>query len=173
MKRHRTDGVSLVFALIFLAIAAWWLIARLVDLALPAVGWFLAGALILVGILGLLGALRSGRHAGEPAGPAPASGSIDPVEPADPSNSSTRHRTIRYYPIRCPDRQPDRTVAPPSRTRWTIGTDARRCGSHQAPKLAGGESASAGRFTLCDRKPPYRRRSRRRTNQTSRGARPT
>ena len=48
MKPHRTDGVSLIFALIFLAVAGWWLIAQVVDLALPAVGWFVAGGLILL-----------------------------------------------------------------------------------------------------------------------------
>lgn len=80
MKAHRTDGVSLVFALIFLALAGWWLLAQLLDLSLPAVGWFVAGALILIGLLGLFGALRSGRSApadvpptGTPAAP--------PVEP--------------------------------------------------------------------------------------------
>ena len=60
MKAHRTDGVSLTFGLIFLAIVAWWLVAQILHLSLPAVGWFLAGALILVGVFGLLGALRSG-----------------------------------------------------------------------------------------------------------------
>ncbi|MGI5212086.1 hypothetical protein [Plantactinospora sp. CA-290183] len=61
MKAHRTDGMSLTFALIFLGIAAWWLLAQLLHLALPAVGWFLAVALIVLGALGLLAALRSNR----------------------------------------------------------------------------------------------------------------
>ncbi|MEU4379578.1 hypothetical protein AB0F80_08600 [Micromonospora echinofusca] len=61
MKAHRTDIVSFAFGLIFLGLAAWWLLAQLLGLALPAVGWFLAGALILIGLLGLVGALRSGR----------------------------------------------------------------------------------------------------------------
>ncbi|GAA2708522.1 hypothetical protein GCM10010429_21800 [Micromonospora olivasterospora] len=61
MKAHRTDLVSLVFALLFLGLAAWWLAAQLLGLALPPVGWFLAGGLILVGVLGLVGALRAGR----------------------------------------------------------------------------------------------------------------
>ncbi|GAA4688674.1 hypothetical protein [Phytohabitans rumicis] len=61
MKPHRTDGVSLTFALIFLSMATWWFIAQLVDLELPVVGWFVASALILLGALGLIGALRSGR----------------------------------------------------------------------------------------------------------------
>jgi hypothetical protein len=90
MKAHRTDGVSLTFALIFLGVVAWWLVAQILDLALPAVGWFLAGGLILLGLLGLLGALRSSRPtpppAAVPAGPtsgAPAGptsgGYTDPV----------------------------------------------------------------------------------------------
>lgn len=72
MRAHRTDKVSLTFALIFLAIAAWWLVAQIIDLALPAVGWFVAGALILIGFFGLLGALRSGRGA-PPGDPRPTS----------------------------------------------------------------------------------------------------
>ncbi|WP_439957802.1 hypothetical protein [Micromonospora echinofusca] len=69
MKAHRTDGVSLFFGLLFVTLAVWWLLAQLLDLALPAIGWFLAGGLILVGLFGLLGALRSGRHASEPGQP--------------------------------------------------------------------------------------------------------
>ncbi len=61
MKAHRTDLVSLAFGLVFVALAAWWLLAQLLGLDLPPVGWFLAGGLILIGLLGLVGALRSGR----------------------------------------------------------------------------------------------------------------
>jgi hypothetical protein len=91
MKAHRTDGVSLTFALIFLTIAAWWLIAQLFDLSLPAVGWILAGGLILIGVMGLLGALRSGRSTTvvTPAGsPAPDSGPV-PMGPttSDPATA--------------------------------------------------------------------------------------
>ncbi|MET8911233.1 hypothetical protein [Micromonospora sp. NPDC004551] len=62
MKAHRTDIVSFAFGLAFLGLSTWWLLARILGLALPPVGWFLAGALILIGLLGLVGALRSGRH---------------------------------------------------------------------------------------------------------------
>jgi hypothetical protein len=77
MKAHRTDGVSFAFGLLFLAIAAWWLVAQLFDLDLPAVGWIASGALILIGVLGLLGALRSGRHS--TAAPAQTAGTEAPT----------------------------------------------------------------------------------------------
>jgi hypothetical protein len=63
MRPHRTDGVSLSFGVIFLLIALWWAVSRVVHLQLPAVGWLVAGALILFGVVGLLGAIRSGRRA--------------------------------------------------------------------------------------------------------------
>jgi hypothetical protein len=62
MKPHRTDGVSLSFGLIFLLVAFWWAVSRVVDLHLPALGWLVAGTLILFGVVGLLGAIRSGRR---------------------------------------------------------------------------------------------------------------
>ncbi|HEX8631820.1 MAG TPA: hypothetical protein VF755_26980 [Catenuloplanes sp.] len=61
MKAHRTDGVSLSFGLIFLAVVGWWLAAQVVTVRLPALGWFAAVGLIVVGGIGLLGALRSGK----------------------------------------------------------------------------------------------------------------
>ncbi|MEU1684405.1 hypothetical protein [Micromonospora sp. NPDC005707] len=99
MKAHRTDIVSFAFGLAFLGLSAWWLLARILGLALPPVGWFLAGALILIGLLGLVGALRSGRHTeaapaestvsapyetGTPAGAGPAGEAVAPTgEEAD------------------------------------------------------------------------------------------
>ena len=62
MKPHRTDGVSLSFGLLFVLVALWWAVAQVVTLRLPAVGWLVAGALILFGAVGLLGAIRSGRR---------------------------------------------------------------------------------------------------------------
>ena len=70
MKPHRTDGVSLSFGLIFLLIALWWAISRVFTLHLPAVGWVVAGGLIMFGVLGLFGAIRSGRAPAAPAVPA-------------------------------------------------------------------------------------------------------
>ena len=62
MRPHRTDGVSLSFGVIFLLVAMWWAMSQVVNLRLPAVGWLVAGALILFGVVGLLGAIRSGRR---------------------------------------------------------------------------------------------------------------
>jgi hypothetical protein len=61
MKQHRADGVSLVFGLIFLIIAAWWAIGSLVDIDLniPNFGWVVAFGLIAIGLVGVVGSLRS------------------------------------------------------------------------------------------------------------------
>jgi len=67
MRPHRTDGISLSFGLIFLLVAAWWAVAQVVTVRLPALGWLVAGVLILFGALGLLGAIRSGRRTEAPA----------------------------------------------------------------------------------------------------------
>ncbi|MCT2277774.1 hypothetical protein M3G91_09070 [Micromonospora chalcea] len=67
MKAHRTDIVSFAFGLVFLGLSVWWLLARILGLSVPPVGWFLAGGLVLIGLLGLIGALRSGRAAEQPA----------------------------------------------------------------------------------------------------------
>lgn len=78
MRPHRTDGVSLSFGLIFLLVAAWWAAAQVVTLKLPALGWIIAGMLILFGTIGLLGAIRSGRRPEQPA-PVPAEATVPPV----------------------------------------------------------------------------------------------
>jgi hypothetical protein len=74
VKAHRTDLLSLAFGLLFLAIAAWWLLAQLLGLVLP-IGWLLAGVLVVIGALGLLGAVRAFRAA---------RGEGDRRPPADP-----------------------------------------------------------------------------------------
>jgi hypothetical protein len=53
MKRHRTDPVSLVFGLLFAAVAAWWLLpGQKVD-----VGWFVIGVLGILGAVGVVSAV--------------------------------------------------------------------------------------------------------------------
>jgi hypothetical protein len=61
MKSHDIDPVSLAFGTAFLAVVAWWLLVRAIDLTLPPFGWFAAGGLIAAGIVGLLLALRPQR----------------------------------------------------------------------------------------------------------------
>jgi hypothetical protein len=84
VKAHRTDLVSFVFGLLFVALAVWWLLAQLMGLALPPVGWFLAGALILIGLLGLVGALRSARHSGRETAPGATAEPSDGTPPGMP-----------------------------------------------------------------------------------------
>ncbi|MFI2709845.1 hypothetical protein ACH495_06905 [Micromonospora sp. NPDC018662] len=101
MKAHRTDIVSFAFGLVFLGLALWWLLARILGLDVPPVGWFLAGGLVVIGLLGLVGALRSVRGPDRPASPdqpgepdrwaaEPATGEPAAVEPADRSEPTTR-----------------------------------------------------------------------------------
>ena len=61
MNKHEIDVVSLSFGWVFLAITAWWLVVTTVDIDLPPAGWFLAGGLIVLGLLGLFAAVRP-RH---------------------------------------------------------------------------------------------------------------
>ena len=58
MSRHRIDGVSLIFGVIFLLVAGWSLFGRTVHIGLGTLAWVIAVALIALGGLGLLGALR-------------------------------------------------------------------------------------------------------------------
>jgi hypothetical protein len=82
MRPHRTDKVSLIFGLLFLAVTGWWLITQTLDFGLPAIGWFVAGGLILFGLLGLFGALRSART--NPVSAAPTSATPVSVSPTSP-----------------------------------------------------------------------------------------
>ncbi|HEV7707822.1 MAG TPA: hypothetical protein VGP16_06470 [Asanoa sp.] len=85
MKPHRTDLLSLAFAVVFLAIFGWWVFAQVVNVDVPAPGWWVAFGLILLGLLGLIGAIRSTRNASmaqRSAAPA-----VDPVPPSDLSVS--------------------------------------------------------------------------------------
>jgi hypothetical protein len=60
--KHRLDTVSLVFGVLFLVVVGWWLFGNAVTVPLPGLGWLVAAALILFGVLGLLGALRGDRR---------------------------------------------------------------------------------------------------------------
>ena len=59
MKKHSLDMLSLIFGMVFLLIAGTWVIRRSVDVELPDAGWFLAGALVLAGVLGIVSFVRS------------------------------------------------------------------------------------------------------------------
>lgn len=76
MKNHRTDSVSLFFGLVFLLVAGAFLVGELTDLALPSLGWFIAGGLIILGVLAVLGALSPRR----PADPAAVEETPEPVK---------------------------------------------------------------------------------------------
>jgi hypothetical protein len=63
MKRHDLDFVSLVFGLVFAVAAGWYFIARYLNLRVdvPNGGWFVAAALIVLGLLGVGASLRHNR----------------------------------------------------------------------------------------------------------------
>jgi hypothetical protein len=107
VRAHRTDIVSLGFGLVFVALAAWWLLAQLLDLALPPVGWFLAGGLILIGVLGLTGALRSARGGRAADGPPAVE---DRPETVEPRREAVEDR---------PDAVEDRPVSGSPAPRWS------------------------------------------------------
>ncbi len=50
MKTHRTDVLSLVFGLLFVAVALAFTAQQLFHIELPDAAWFLAGGGILVGL---------------------------------------------------------------------------------------------------------------------------
>ena len=58
MNRHRTDTVSLTFGLTFLVVLVGWLLTRVVEVDLPPVGWLIAGAFVLLGVLGVITTVR-------------------------------------------------------------------------------------------------------------------
>jgi hypothetical protein len=67
MKAHRTDVSSLVFGVLFLGVAGWWLMAQFVDLSIGfgTLGWLVAALLVLVGAVGIVAAIRSNRGSGD------------------------------------------------------------------------------------------------------------
>jgi hypothetical protein len=103
MKPHRTDGVSLSFGLIFLAIVLWWSVAQFVSIQLPALGWLVAGGLIMFGVIGLLSAIRSGRRT-PVAAPVQAEASIAEEHDLPPAMHADIVRELLENPA---DRLPD------------------------------------------------------------------
>ncbi len=68
-NRRRVDTPALIFGVIFLAIATWWLVDRRFAPHLPHAGWIVAVLLIAVGVLGITNAIRGGdRGAGRSSG---------------------------------------------------------------------------------------------------------
>jgi hypothetical protein len=61
MKAHRVDLASLIFGMLFLVGASWWLLAGPLGLGLAALGWAVALVLIMLGVLGLVSAVRGPR----------------------------------------------------------------------------------------------------------------
>ena len=63
MKRHDVDVVSLIFGVLFCLGAGWYFARHYFDFSwnIPNGGWFLAGALIVLGLLGIGASLRSHR----------------------------------------------------------------------------------------------------------------
>lgn len=92
MKSHGTDGVSLIFGVIFLGIGGYHLLGRTARLDVPQIGWFVAGGLILIGLLGLAGALRGSRDAGARAPVAATPGG--PPAPTMPGGATDSASTV-------------------------------------------------------------------------------
>jgi hypothetical protein len=59
MNGRRPDAPALIFGIVFLGIAGWWLLDRSIGLDLPSAGWIIAGILILLGVAGVSSALRN------------------------------------------------------------------------------------------------------------------
>lgn len=61
---RRIDKPALIFGVLYLAVAVWWLIQRNLSLpTLPNSGWVIAGLLIASGVIGIGSAVRSADRA--------------------------------------------------------------------------------------------------------------
>jgi hypothetical protein len=69
MNKHEIDAVSVATGVAAVGLAAWWLLDQFIDIRRPDAGWFVAGALLLLGVLGLIAAIGSDRR--RPSGDAP------------------------------------------------------------------------------------------------------
>jgi hypothetical protein len=63
-RNRRIDVPALVFGMIFLGAASWWLFDRDFALRVPNAGWLVAVLLIAGGAMGVAGAIRGGRSRG-------------------------------------------------------------------------------------------------------------
>lgn len=61
MTPRRPDVPAMVFGLIFIGIAGWYIAGGGHGLDLPGLGWITAALLILLGIVGIASALRNAR----------------------------------------------------------------------------------------------------------------
>jgi hypothetical protein len=116
MRPHRTDGVSLSFGLIFLAVALWWALSQVITVRLPAVGWVVAGGLIMFGVIGLLGAIRGGRRNAEEVEAAPATPEVETPGDLPPEVHASIVRELLDDPAdRFSAEHPDGTTGAPHR----------------------------------------------------------
>jgi hypothetical protein len=67
MKAHRTDVLSLVFGMLFLAVALAFTAQEFLNIRLPDITWFLAGGGILIGLAIAITALVPSRGENKPA----------------------------------------------------------------------------------------------------------
>ena len=110
MKRHSTDVVSLVFGLLFMALAGWWAVAYYLDWTVnwnvPNFGWIAAGVLIVVGLFGVVASLRRDRPELAPAEgpgafeqPIAADSPEEAPEKDDPAPRDTSSPTVDLGPV--------------------------------------------------------------------------
>lgn len=99
MKAHRTDSLSLFFGLVFLLIAAGYVVTAYSDFELPEVGWFIAGGLIFLGVVGAITALIPSRKGSpDPVTAIPGETATEPFaeEPPVPSGTGADRDTSTY-----------------------------------------------------------------------------
>ena len=61
MKPHRIDPVSLIFGLLFLGLAGWWLLSQVLNFSPASAGWAAAISLVLLGTIGIVTSLVGNR----------------------------------------------------------------------------------------------------------------